>query len=377
MIKVAVSNLFRNRSRAVLSLLGIIIGVAAIIAMVSVVDGMLKEVDDAFSNMQGVTVYQKGQMGLFSQIDTSYQAKLEAISGVEKAVPALVSIAKSVGSGKSSMFGGSAQLIGIGLDRGGMDGAGGFSGELTAGRKLKSGDGDVIMVSKQFLDDNDKFVGNNLKINGKNFKIVGAYETGSSILNMAIIMPIDSLRSLIDAPKDKVTQYSLSLANPEDDQRIAEIINFRYGDDLKARSASDFSNQIGDVLGSLRLLVAAVAAIAAIVAGVGILNTMLMSVVERFNEIGALKAVGWTNNDVMQMILYESALLGAVGGIIGILSGIAVANAITSVSGLTTVVGPVLIAEAFFFALFMGVFAGLYPAYSASKMDPVDALRAE
>ncbi|MFH1225087.1 MAG: FtsX-like permease family protein [Candidatus Diapherotrites archaeon] len=376
MLKVAVSNLFRNRSRAVLSLLGIIIGVAAIIAMVSVVDGMLAEVEGAFSNMQGVVVYQKGQIGLFSQIDTSYEAKLESITGVEKVTPTLVSVAKSI-EGASSILGGSAQLIGIGLDKGGMEGAAGFSGELVSGRKLKSGDKGVIMVSKQFIDDNDKFVGNNVKINGKSFKIAGVYETGSAILNMAIIMPIADLRDLVDAPQGKVTQYSLSLTNPEDDQKIAEIINFRYGDDLKARSASDFSSQIGDVLGSLRLLVGAVAAIAAIVAGVGILNTMLMSVVERFNEIGALKAVGWTNNDVMKMILYESALLGIFGGIAGIILGIAIANAITSLSGLTTVVGTVLIAEAFLFALFMGIFAGIYPAYAASKMDPVDALRME
>ena len=130
-------------------------------------------------------------------------------------------------------------------------------------------------------------------------------------------------------------------------------------------------------MGSLRLLVGAVAAIAAIVAGVGILNTMLMSVVERFKEIGALKAVGWTNNDIMKMILYESALIGIFGGILGILAGIFVAGSIESLAGLTTAVGVGLILQAFLFALFIGVFAGLYPAYAASKMDPVEALRAE
>ncbi|MBU0662632.1 ABC transporter permease, partial [Candidatus Micrarchaeota archaeon] len=90
-----------------------------------------------------------------------------------------------------------------------------------------------------------------------------------------------------------------------------------------------------------------------------------------------LKAVGWTNNDIMKMILYESALIGIFGGILGIIFGIIGAGLIQDVAGLTTLVSPALILQAFFFALFIGVFAGFYPAYAASKMDPVDALRAE
>ncbi|MFH1696987.1 MAG: FtsX-like permease family protein [Candidatus Diapherotrites archaeon] len=377
MIKVAVLNIFRNKSRAVLSLLGIVIGVAAIITMVSVVDGMVGEVENAFSNMQGVTIFEEGQIGIFSEIDISYGSKLEAIPGVESAVPTIVALANSVDGKSGSLTGVPTRLIGIGLEGQKMKGAAGFSGEIVSGRELKAGDTKAVLISKQYAEDNDKFVGNRIKINGKAFKIMGTYETGSSILNTVMIMPIDDLRDLVGFANGKVTQYSLSLRTPEDDQKIAKIINFKYGDDLMARSASDFSSQIGDVLGSLRLLVGAVAAIAAIVAGVGILNTMLMSVVERFQEIGSLKAVGWTNNDIMKMILYESALIGIFGGILGIIFGIIGAGLIQDVAGLTTLVSPALILQAFFFALFIGVFAGFYPAYAASKMDPVDALRAE
>ncbi|MBU0662759.1 ABC transporter permease, partial [Candidatus Micrarchaeota archaeon] len=123
MIKVAVLNIFRNKSRAVLSLLGIVIGVAAIITMVSVVDGMVGEVENAFSNMQGVTIFEEGQIGIFSEIDISYGSKLEAIPGVESAVPTIVALANSVDGKSGSLTGVPTRLIGIGLEGQKMKGA--------------------------------------------------------------------------------------------------------------------------------------------------------------------------------------------------------------------------------------------------------------
>ncbi|MBI5884649.1 FtsX-like permease family protein, partial [archaeon] len=117
--------------------------------------------------------------------------------------------------------------------------------------------------------------------------------------------------------------------------------------------------------------------LAALVAGIGIINTMLMSVLERFKEIGALKAVGWTSMNVLLMVLLESLFLGIVGGILGIGVGFLAGSLIQLLFGLSTKISLDLIIQSFLFALIISLAAGLYPAYRASKMDPIQALREE
>jgi len=100
-----------------------------------------------------------------------------------------------------------------------------------------------------------------------------------------------------------------------------------------------------------------------------------MSVLERFKEIGALKAVGWTRQNIIRMILYESLFLGVIGGIMGIILGFSVDYTLSLFLGVKYFISPALMIESFSFALFLGLIAGLYPAYHASKLDPVEALR--
>jgi len=131
----------------------------------------------------------------------------------------------------------------------------------------------------------------------------------------------------------------------------------------------------GEIIGNLRLLAIAVALISGIVAGIGIANTILMSVLERFREIGSLKAVGWTNSNVLRMILYEAVFLGIIGGVFGIILGFVVAELISSLSGIGYYASPALIITSFLYAILLGVVAGVYPAYRASKLNPIEALR--
>ena len=104
---------------------------------------------------------------------------------------------------------------------------------------------------------------------------------------------------------------------------------------------------------------------------------MLMSVIERFREIGALKAVGWTNSNIMKMILFESIMIGVIGGFLGMVAGSAVAVLLHQTFGLTAAITPMLLLEAFSFAVLLGLVGGLYPAYIASKADPIESLRVE
>ena len=375
MLKIAFLNLFRNKTRTGLSLLGIIIGVAAIISLVSVVDGLFNEVNKAVGQIQGIRVAQSSGPPLYSRLDISFEERIESISGVSLVLPLIVGPIGLI-DGKQLSFG-NTQIFGFDFSKQKRSLTPNGIGEIIEGREIKAGERGVVVIGEIIKKDYGKFVGQNIEINNTKLKIVGVYATGSQLLNSAILVPINDAREILNFPTDKVSIFNVEIDNPQKIQTIVSVLNFRFGEDLKASSASDLSDQFGGILGSFRLLVGAVAAISGIVAGVGIINTMLMSVLERFKEIGALKAVGWTNSNIVRMIMYESVLIGFFGAITGIIVGFIISILIQSTFGLTTLITFELLAEVFIFALTLGIIGGVYPAYIASKMDPVEALRAE
>ena len=379
LLKFSFLNLFRNKSRTALSLIAIVIGVSAIIALVSVVDGLFGEVQGALSQVQSIRVSQKNAPGPYGNLEIEWKNKLDGVQGVRAAVPIVVGVATSI-DGEYSVFG-QTQVIGVDFTSAQKLTASAVqlavSAEISEGRDIRPGETGVVIIGKQTKKNLNKFLNQSIEINGKKFKIVGVFSSGSALINSGLVIPIEDARELFNVGSDRMNALFLEVNNPEQEKRVVEIINFRFSEDLSAVSASDLSEQFGDVLGSLRLLVAAVAGISAVVAGVGIINTMLMSVIERFREIGALKAVGWTNSNIMKMILFESIMIGVIGGFLGMVAGSAVAVLLHQTFGLTVAITPMLLLEAFSFAVLLGLVGGLYPAYIASKADPIESLRVE
>ena len=378
MWKVAFKNLFRTKTRTALSIFGIIIGVAAIVLMVSVIDGIYQDVSEAFSNVQGIIIREEGSISpLWSVLDEDWEDKLETVPGVLNAIPTVMQVAKSVdGEALGYDITGGHQIIGMPWEPG-AGSAFAVQGEVIDGRQIRPGETGVVVVGKSVQDDLRKYVNNKIEINGEDFRIVGVYDAGSQFLNNALLMEISDARKITGFAKKKVNTFNIELINPEDAEKVRTRIEFKYGDELKAVASSDLSSSIGDTLGTMRLLVFVVAAISAIVAGVGIVNTMIMSVMERFNEIGALKAVGWTNENIMKMVLYESILIGFFGSFIALWIGWGGSMLLASSLGLNAVVTPALVIQAFGFGVIVSLVAGIYPAHLASKMDPIEALHAE
>ncbi|MBU0662761.1 FtsX-like permease family protein, partial [Candidatus Micrarchaeota archaeon] len=330
---------------------------------------------DVIGQFQGVYVMEKDALDqTLSKVDASYESKLKSVQGVKYVMPEIWIVPSSLEGGSvSNMM--STAIYGLDVRKYILMGGNPWVGEIEQGAFLRPGDTGYVVLGNQIADEYSKFPGSTFKIDGKKFKVKGIYRAGSDLLGSMVVMSIEDARDLSGFPDDKVNDFYMSLTDPSMDKRVTQEINFRFRDDLEAYTSSDFSDQMGDVLGNFRLLVFFIAGISAIVGGIGIINTILMSIMERTKEIGALKAVGWTNLDIMRMILYESMFLGMLGGVFGLVLGFLADVFLEQAFGLSYAITMPLVFQAFGFAFLIGLIAGVYPAIRASRLDPVHAIR--
>ncbi|MCR4335778.1 MAG: ABC transporter permease [archaeon] len=377
MIKLSFLNLFRRKTRTFLAVAGIAIGVAAIIVLVSLVDGFTLEFDDVIGQFKAITIMEKdAQDQTLSKLDASFVSKLESMPYVKTAVPEIMFLPETIDGKAAGMTSVSPPSVyGMDPDKFFSSGEVTFLGELDKGSLLRSSDSGWVVLGHGVVNEYKKFVGSTIKINDKRFRVKGTLKSDSDLLAGIIVMNLADAREVSGFEDDKLSSITLFLSDTSKDTYVGDLITLKYGEDLTVFTQADMSEMFGSIIGNLRLLAIAVALISGIVAGIGIANTILMSVLERFKEIGSLKAVGWTNSNVLRMILYEALFLGMIGGVFGIILGFVVAELISSLSGIGYYASPALILTSFLYAILLGVIAGVYPAYRASKLDPIEALR--
>ncbi len=378
MIYFALKNLTRRKARTFLAILGITIGVAAVVALVSISEGLEYEASEAIGKIQNIMVWEDDVMDpIFSKISIDYSEKIEKIGGVRVASPEIFAPVWNIDGKTIKMGPQMPSIIGLDPEKTSKRRGGAYSTRLIRGRALTTHDRYSCVLGKIVADNFKKSVGSKIEVEGTSFRVVGIYESGSRTIDNYIAIPLEIAQEMVGFDKDEVSSINVETDDPSNMEKIASIIELRY-DELDAHTPEEMTEELEGLLSTVRTASWAVSGIAAIVGGIGIANTMLMSVIERTREIGLLKAIGWGKLDVLKNILIESLTLGFIGGVLGILLGIGTVFSIKiTFPALTAIVTPTLAVEAMVFALFLGMIGGLYPAYRASSLNPVDALRIE
>ncbi len=390
-LAMSLRNLTHQKTRAFLTLLGVIIGITAVVSMISIGSGMKESLKEQLKVLgtdkiiiQSSYVF-TAKGGSLTQSDSD---ALEDIAGVNFASP-LISIALPTEFKGSEKI---ATMWGLDPEKAERTFAGASGYTIKRGRWLGRGDRSSIVIGFRVHDDyydRKAEVGNTINIKGAPFEVVGIFEkTGDPDSDKAIYADIDRLREIAGMQGDSITMTIVRVKEGHDTlevgKRIEDLLEKRRGEkDFEVLTPKQIVEQVGEAYKAVQIVFGGIAAVSFLVGGIGIANTMLMNVMERRREIGIMKAVGATRLAVIKIFITEAAVIGSVGGSIGILMGYVISAIINFGADkylgegiLHTAVTPSLAFFALGFSLIIGILSGIYPAYKAAKLDPVEALRA-
>ncbi len=390
---VALRNLTRQRFRSFLTLIGIVIGIAAIVALISLGQGLNEAVQREFEVMGTNTLIITAGESLitspFSKLEEEDPERIEKVRGVDFAA-AIYNVVETIKHRNDAT---TAMIIGIEVEKQNeLKKLGAL--ELAEGRELSSAEKFGVIVGDGFAEDafdSRLNLREKLEISGHNFRIIGITEssgqTFGALFDRAIVMNYETLKDINVV--EELYPFRIivkTISKDEVDEvkeRIAYTLEKAHGEkDFAITTPASIADIAASVLGIIQLILVALASISLLVGGIGIMNTMFMVVLERTKEIGTMKAIGATNKRVLTIFLLEAGFIGMFGGIIGVLFGYGISflvSLIASLAGteLPIIPDPTLIVGVLLFAIFVGIVSGLIPARRAALLDPVVALRHE
>lgn len=377
MIKIVLKNISRRKARAILTILGIVIGVGAIVSLVAISEGLDADATEALGKMSGIEIMQEGAVDMpFSILPESMVDEIKKIRGVKLVNPQVMEIISTI-DGEDAYERMFPVAVGAYPDKMLESQSFIIMGKLVRGRELTSNDKYAAVIGEMIADGFYKDIGSKIEVEDVELKVVGIYATGSRFMDNAILVHIDTAREIANMDEKTVRTIHVDAENPEEVDELAERIRLTIGG-VTTKTSGQMLSDFASLMSTIKVTAWITAGIAGIVGGIGIMNSMLMNVMERRREIGVLKAVGWTDKDVMLTFLYEAVIIGLVGGVIGVLLGATVVAAINAYSLLfKPAISAILVTEAMSFALVLGIIGGLYPAWKTAKISPIEALRYE
>jgi len=397
----ALKNLKKRGIRSWLTILGIFIGIAAIVTFITLGEGMNNYINEQFAQLGTNIILVMGKAGsIVSPMASSVSSKpltnhdvnlIKKISGVEVASPMIMHpTIIEVGKETKSTFVYGIEPQDIDKLFGNLE-----SFKIKEGRMLKDTDKYAVLIGPRFHEDFDKNIdiGSKIKINGKDFEIIGILEpVGNPQDDKSIYISNKILREMRNN-SEVVSIIYVKIEKGVDVKEVAEKIKDKMRKDRNEKEKEESfsvstSEQllatVGNILTVINVIFIGIAAISLFVGGIGIMNTMYTSVLERTREIGIMKAVGAKNSDIMLIFLIEAGMLGLIGGIFGASLGIAISKAIEyvtinfyNINLLKITINWMTVFLVLLFSFTIGCLSGVLPALRASKLNPVDALRYE
>ena len=412
----SVNSLTHRRLRSWLTALGIVIGVAAVVALVSIGQGLQQSVQSQLSglgaNIISITLGFQRAGGGFSfggeRTRTSSSANLtDNDIRTIRATPGIQYVDGIVSGRADVTFSGETASLSIqGVDTSVWKFM--ITTKLESGRYLSSGDAYAVVISNNIahgLFKHDVMLNSIITIGGHSFRVVGILQSSAGGFGggggSTIYVSKDDAKRVITNLDLASNQYSSISAQTIQSADMQTVVNQLTKNlmltrhvtnntlDFTVTSALSMQQSISSITSTITYFLGGIAGISLLVGGIGIANTMFMSVIERTRQIGVLKSLGATSSEVMKLFLTESALLGLIGGIIGVVVGIALSEMISLLGvrmgffaargggGLQTVVSPEVVLLVIGFSLLIGAVSGLLPARRAAKLQPVEALRYE
>jgi len=388
-LRVALDALRANRLRSLLTMLGVIIGVAAVVVLVAIGSGAKQQIEAQVEGLGSNIIFvfpgsvEFGSAPSISRLQLEDVDYLERVVGNPEAVTATVSSGESVSVGSTEVF---STISGTNENLPNV-----FTRQVARGEYLTATDVDtrrrVAVLGSGVADDlfgDIEPLGRQVTVAGVRFRVIGVFEEAGSAFGVSrddeVHIPITTAQQLFGVDRiDAMAVKAPTIDDVEPVRReVLTALREKYPDEeFSAVTQSQILGTLGEILGLLTLVLAAIAAISLLVGGVGVSNIMLVSVRERTREIGLRKALGARRRDITLQFLIEAVLLTTVGGVIGMALGIGVsllANAVSPLPALIAWWSPVL---AFSVSVAVGVFFGVMPARRAGKLEPVDALRTE
>jgi putative ABC transport system permease protein len=387
---VALINIKHRKLRAWLTVIGIVIGVGAVVTLLLVSQGLENAIIEQFNQIGAnrIYVFPKTQLvGSFeSALTEKDQDTIDSVAGVDWTIGYKLTGAE-IKFGREKDF--SPFIISIqtnGLKEKLKDV---FFFTPQKGRLFNSGERKSVFIGHNIafeVFDGDVSIGGNLKINDVKFKVIGVASRLGTPDDNNILIPEEDFIELFPSFSNELAFIEVKATDGSNVNDVANKIEKRLEDkrddeNFSVDTPESFLESLQTVLAIVQIVLGGIAAISLVVGGIGIANSMFTSVLERTREIGIMKAIGARNSEILSIFLAEAAIIGFVGGVLGLILGISVSLLIQKIvvsAGfglLKIIVTPGIIIFGLFFAAFIGIISGIIPAYRASKQKPIDALR--